>query len=107
MSVSKKPHNPGASEGQLLSLARRLPVLRTREVARQGIHTSTLTRMTRSGALEKVGPGRYRVPKRTRATEHHDLVVVSAAVPSSVVCLVSALPFHNVGTPLPTEVWIA
>lgn len=107
MSVSKKPHNQSVAERQLLSLARGLPVLRARDVARQGIHTSTLTRMTRSGALERVGPGRYRVPKRTRATEHHDLVVVSAAVPSSVVCLVSALRLHNVGTQLPAEVWIA
>ena len=47
------------------------------------------------------------MPKRTRATEHHDLVVATAAVPSSVVCLGSALRFHNVGTQLPAEVWIA
>ena len=106
MSVSKKPHKRSAAEGRLLSLARSRPVLRARDVARQGIHTSTLTRMTRSGALEKVGPGRYRVPKRIRATEHHDLVVATAAVPSAVVCLVSALHFHNVGTQLPAEVWI-
>jgi len=107
MSVSKKPRKRGASVKHLLSLARKMPVLRTRDVARQGIHTGTLTRMTRSGALEKVGPGRYRVPKRTRATEHHDLVVATAAVPSSVVCLVSALRFHDVGTQLPAEVWIS
>lgn len=107
MSVSKKPHTRNAANGQLLILARSLPVLRARDVARQGIHTSTLTRMTRSGALEKVGPGRYRVPKRTRVTEHHDLVVATAAVPSSVVCLLSALRFHNIGTQLPPEVWLA
>jgi len=107
MSVSKKPRSPGAVAGQLLILARKLPVLRTRDVARQGIHTSTLTRMTRSGALERVGPGRYRLPTTTRATEHHDLVVATAAVPSSVVCLISALRFHNIGTQLPAEVWIA
>jgi predicted transcriptional regulator of viral defense system len=63
--------------------------------------------MTRSGALEKVGPGRYRLRQRTRATEHHDLVVATAGVPSSVVCLVSALRFHNIDTQLPAEIWIA
>ena len=107
MSVSKKPHKRRSAEGQLLSLARSQPVLRPRDVARQGIHTSTLTRMTRSGALERVGPGRYRLTKRTRVTEHHDLVVAAAAVPRSVVCLVSALRFHDIGTQLPAEVWIA
>jgi predicted transcriptional regulator of viral defense system len=63
--------------------------------------------MTESGLLERVGPGRYRLPKRARATEHHDLAVATAAVPRSVVCLISALRFHNIGTQLPAEVWIA
>ena len=107
MSVGKKPHKRNAAPGQILSLARKHPVVRPRDVARQGIHTSTLTRMTRSGALEKVGPGRYRLRERTRASEHHDLVVATAVVPSSVVCLVSGLRFHNIGTQLPAEVWIA
>jgi len=62
--------------------------------------------MTRSGVLEKVGPGRYRLPG-TRITEHHDLAVAAAAVPRSVVCLVSALHFHDVGSQLPAEVWLA
>ena len=82
-------------------------MLRTRDIAAQGIHTGTLTRMTRSGVLERVGAGRYRLAKRQRVTEHQDLVVATAAVPRSVVCLVSALRFHDIGTQLPAEVWIA
>jgi predicted transcriptional regulator of viral defense system len=57
--------------------------------------------------LERVGPGRYRLPKRARSTEYHDLAVASAAVPGAVVCLISALRFHDIGTHLPAEVWIA
>lgn len=105
MSVSKTTQRRGGI-GRLLRLAKKQPVLRARDVARQGIHTSTLTRMTRSGALEKVGPGRYRLPTGT-STEHHDLAVATATVPRSVVCLVSALRFHEIGTQLPAEVWIA
>ncbi len=63
--------------------------------------------MAKSGALEKVGPGRYRLPRTARTTEHHDLVVASVGMPRSVVCLVSALRFHDIGTQLPAEVWIA
>lgn len=91
----------------LLRLAEKRAILRSRDVAHQGIHTSTLTRMTRAGTLERVGPGRYRLAQSTRTTEHHDLVVVAAAVPRSVVCLISALHFHDIGTQLPAEVWIA
>lgn len=106
MSVSKTSQRQG-SIVRLLRLAKKQPVLRARDVAREGIHTSTLTRMTRSGALEKVGAGRYRLLRGTRVTEHHDLAVATAAVPRSVICLVSALRFHDIGTQLPAEVWIA
>lgn len=56
--------------------------------------------------LEKVGPGRYRLAKRERISEHHDLMV-AASVPRAVVCLISALRFHELGTQLPAEVWIS
>jgi predicted transcriptional regulator of viral defense system len=106
MSVRKTPQQ-GDAAARLLSLARRRPVLRARDIAEQGIHTGTLTRMTRSGALERVGPGRYRLAKKPRLTEHHDLMVAATAVPRSVACLISALRFHDIGTQLPAEVWLA
>jgi predicted transcriptional regulator of viral defense system len=105
MGVGKKP--PIQAANRVLRLAKARSVLRARDVATQGVHTSTLTRLTRSGALEKVGPGRYRLAKEQPRTEHHDLVVAASAVPRSVVCLLSALRFHDVGTQLPPEVWIA
>src|SRR5689334_8211855 len=83
MSVSKTTRRRSAAVAELLRLAEKLPVLRAKDVAHQGIHTSTLSRMAKSGVLEKVGPGRYRLSKNTRATEHHDLAVVAAAVPGS------------------------
>lgn len=107
MSVSKKPRSRASAARQLLNLAQKLPLLRARDLAHQGIHSGTLTRMTRSGTLERFGPGRYRLAKGAGVTEHHDLVVATAAVPRAVVCLVSALRFHDIGTELPAEVWIA
>ena len=88
-------------------MARKRSVLRSGDVAAQGIHTGTLTRLTRTGSLERVGPGRYRLPQSARATEHHDLVVAMSSLPRSVVCLTSALQFHGIGTQLPSEVWLA
>lgn len=63
--------------------------------------------MARTGELEKVGPGRYRLPAKPRTSEHHDLVMATSSVPGSVVCLASALRFHGIGTQLPHQVWIA
>jgi predicted transcriptional regulator of viral defense system len=106
MTVSKKTQDRTALK-QLIRLAAKRPIVRARDAAERGIHTGALSRMARSGVLERVGPGRYRLAGRTRSSEHHDLVVATAGVPRSVVCLISALRFHEIGTQIPAEVWIA
>jgi len=105
MTESKTPQS-STSATRLLGLARTRPVLRARDVSAQGVHTGTLTRMARAGMLEKIGPGRYRLAAST-VTESHSLVLACSLLPSSVVCLSTALLFHNLGTQLPREVWLA
>src|SRR5262249_38399735 len=48
----------------------------------------------------------YRSP-HARVTEHHGLALTAAAVPRGVVCLLSALVFHGIGTQNPPEIWLA
>ena len=107
MSVSKTPKYRATTSARLLTLAKTRSFLRARDVAALGIHTGALTRMARTGELEKVGPGRYRLAAKPRTSEHHDLVMATSAVPGSVVCLASALRFRSIGTQLPHQVWIA
>jgi predicted transcriptional regulator of viral defense system len=40
-------------------------------------------------------------------TEHYSLAMACARVPNSVVCLLSALRVHGIGTQTPAEVWLA
>jgi predicted transcriptional regulator of viral defense system len=40
-------------------------------------------------------------------TESHSLVLTAKRVPAGIVCLLSALSYHKIGTQLPHEVWIA
>ncbi len=56
--------------------------------------------------MERVARGLYR---RTDAeiTEHHTRAAVCARVPRAVICLLSALRVHDIGTQLPAKVWIA
>lgn len=105
MAGSVKPR-PATAGSRLLKLARTRPIVRARDAAAEGIHTGTLTRLARTGKLEKVGPGRYRLAT-SDVTESHSLVLACGIVPSSVVCLSSALLFHRIGTQLPREVWLA
>jgi len=90
----------------VLDLARKRTILRAAEVEELGIHTQVLTRLVAEGALERVGPGRYRSPAAS-ITENHGLALTAAVVPRGVVCLLSALVFHGLGTQNPTEVWLA
>lgn len=99
MASSKAPE-------RLIDLARRRGFITRRDAIEAGIHTQTLSRLVAAGALERVARGRYRLPEAS-LTEHHGLAIVSAAVPKAVVCLLSALSFHGIGTQLPHEVWVA
>jgi predicted transcriptional regulator of viral defense system len=94
------------SAERLLRLVRSRGLVSAREVAAQGIHTQIVSRLVGEGRLERVARGQYRLAGQP-FTEHHALAVVGAAVPHGVVCLLSALNFHGLGTQLPSEVWIA
>ncbi|MBI3900000.1 MAG: type IV toxin-antitoxin system AbiEi family antitoxin domain-containing protein [Gammaproteobacteria bacterium] len=89
-----------------LKLARRRQGVTARELGAAGVHRQVLTRLVEVGELERVIRGVYRLPDHP-LTEHHGLVMASAAVPHGVICLLSALQFHEIGTQIPSEVWIA
>jgi len=91
---------------RILSLAKPKGFVTARAVSRVGIHTQELTRLVADGTLERVGPGRFRLAS-AEVTEHHGLAMAAAAAPDGVICLLSALAFHGLGTQLPAEVWLA
>lgn len=79
---------------------------RSRDVAAMGLGYRTLRRLLDAGAVERVGRGLYRLAS-AEPTEHHTVAAVCARVPGAIVCLLSALRVHELGTQLPREVWIA
>jgi predicted transcriptional regulator of viral defense system len=93
-------------EQQVLRLARARRLLRARDVTRQGLPTIALTRLVQAGKLERVARGLYGLPGAA-ISEHRSLAEVSARVSRGVVCLLSALRVHEIGTQAPFQVWIA
>lgn len=87
-------------------LARRRGFIDAKAIADAGIHTQHLSRLVAYGTLERVARGQYRLADAD-VTEDHGLVLASVAAPHGVVCLLSALRFHGIGTQLPAEVWFA
>lgn len=91
---------------QLLQLARKAGVLRARDAKEAGIHSEYLRRLCRQGRLERIGRGLYRLPDAD-ITEHHALAQACRRVPGGVICLLSALRFHDLTTQMPRQVWMA
>ena len=91
---------------RLVEMAQTRGIVTAAEVARAGIHSQQLTRLVEGGILERITRGEYRVVDQD-VTEHHGLALVAAAAPRVVICLLSALSFHEIGTQLPASVWVA
>jgi predicted transcriptional regulator of viral defense system len=89
-----------------VDLARRRGTLTAHEARAAGIHPQVLTRLVSDGTLVRVARGQYRLPNAP-VTEHHALALAAVAVPEGVVCLISALAFHEIGTHVPSRVWMA
>ena len=98
---------PGSAlEQAVLALAEQRPLLRARDLAALGLPTMALSRLVAAGRLERVARGLYSLPGRP-LSEHRALAVVALRVPQGVVCLLSALRVHGIGTQAPFEVWMA
>ena len=90
----------------ILELARHRRVLRAADVREHGWSPQLLIRLHQAGRLQRFGRGLYGVPD-AEVTEHQTLIEVCQRVPKAVLCLLSALQFHEIGTQLPHEVWVA
>ena len=54
----------------------------------------------------RTGRGLYGLAE-AEVTAHHGLALAGKAAPKGVICLLSALRFHEIGTQGPHEVWVA
>jgi predicted transcriptional regulator of viral defense system len=86
-------------------MTKRPDIFRHRDLDRIGLTRGRLRGMLRRGEVEQLGRGLYR--RVGEITELDTVATVCARVPGAIVCLLSALLIHDIGTQLPAEVWIA
>lgn len=91
---------------RILELAKQMGLIRPRNVEAAGIDREYLLRLYRDGHLERVGWGLYALPG-TQTSESTSLAEVAKRAPNAVICLISALQFHNLTTQIADRVWIA
>jgi predicted transcriptional regulator of viral defense system len=101
------PHTPSYTQEQaVLALAEQRPLLRANDLVPRALPTVPLSRLIAAGKLERVARGVYSLPGRA-LSEHRSLAEVALRAPRGVVCLLSALRVHGIGTQAPFEVWLA
>jgi predicted transcriptional regulator of viral defense system len=91
---------------KLRNLAAKRQIITAADAAQLGVPRTYLSRLARQGQLEKIARGLYTSPAFS-PSEHASLVEASYQVPKGVICLLSALRFHNLTTQSPREVWMA
>jgi predicted transcriptional regulator of viral defense system len=79
---------------------------RPRDVLPLGVSFRQLQRLVAEGAVEKLGGGVYRLSE-IEPNEFETIAMVATAAPDAIVCLLSALRVHEIGTQAPHQVWLA
>jgi len=90
----------------LIRKLKRAGWLRRRDLDKEGIHPRWLRRLRDEGVIERVGAGLYRSTEAPDSTDQ-SLVEACAAVPEGVVCLTSALAYHDLTTANPSVIQMA
>lgn len=75
-------------------------------ILRAGFHSDSLTLLVREGKVEKISRGLYML-RDSIGGSHSDLVMASLQSPRGVICLLSALAFHEATNEIPQHVDIA
>ena len=91
---------------KLYEFAKTAGILRVRDVTAAGFHSEDLRRLVAEGVLSR-GPRGVYYAEESDITEYHTLAEVCKRVPAGVICLLTALRFHELTTQNPWNVWLA
>lgn len=91
---------------QVLDIVRKEGVLRPKDLDPFDIPREYLRRLYDQGLLRRTGRGLY-VLANGEETEQQTLAEACKRVPHGVLCLLSALQYHDLTTQAPFEVWMA
>lgn len=90
---------------RLLRHVREHGFVRPRDMERLRVPRATLKRLVDAGLLVRRSRGVYTVPEH-ELTENTDLAAIAKRAPKAIICLLSALRFHELTTQNPFEIWI-
>src|SRR6202049_626592 len=89
-----------------ISLLRRHGMARLSELVKAGVTATTVSRMQESGLIVQLGRGLYQLPDAPLDV-NHTLAQAAKRVPKGIICLTSALAYHELTDTIPARVWMA
>jgi len=95
-----------SKEQAVIDLTRKLGTIRIKDLFERGIHPEFVRRLVQKEILVRSSRGLYALAGSV-ITENHDLALLGKRIPKGVICLSSALFFHNIGTQCPHKIWLA
>ena len=81
-------------------------MLRLSEFIEKGVNAATISRMAQKGALTQLGRGLYQLPDAPLEA-HHSLAEAAKLIANGIICLSSALAFHDLTDKIPVSTWVA
>lgn len=94
-----------AKKAKLIAMARRKGRLCTADLAKIGTSRNYLAYLAKQGVFRRIARGIYVLADQI--SENETLQAANLAVPHGVICLLSALQFHEITTQMPMETWVA
>lgn len=88
---------------EILSQSR---IISSKELSSEGIHRETIRRLLETGEIISIARGLY-TSSQFIPDENFTFLVAQKISPKGIICLLSALSFHEIGTQNPSEIWIA
>ncbi len=98
--------NHQSQQDRALALLRQQGMARLSELTKAGITAATISRMKERGLVLRLGRGLYQLPDASFEA-NHALAEAAKLVPKGVVCLISALAFHELTDTISRGVWLA
>jgi predicted transcriptional regulator of viral defense system len=106
MRTFRGSHLTASGKDRVIALARRRGIIRPRDLDARGLDRKLLTRLQAEGQIERRARGIYTLADADLG-ERQTLLEVATRVPHGVICLPSALRFHELTTQSPAKVWLA
>ena len=105
-SIKDETRNVEPQTDRAAAMLKQRGMARLSEFIEEGITAATIARMKKSGLITQLGRGLYQLPDAP-LDANHSLAEAAKLVPKGIVCLDSALAFHELTDVIPRRIWMA